>query len=68
MHQLNLGVDVQEEYQPDGGYIPRVMFADAQNKLKPDLYNPARADQYRYYYTSVEDVRFFEKHLFDSCP
>eukprot|EP00884_Botryococcus_braunii_P022689 jgi/Botrbrau1/9103/Bobra.0305s0010.1 len=45
-----------EDYQPDGGYIPRIMFADAQNTLKPELFNPARAEQYRYYYTSVEDI------------
>lgn len=47
---------MQEAYQPDGGYIPRVLFADAQNNLKPDISNPARPDQYKYYYTSVDDV------------
>jgi hypothetical protein len=54
--QLNACPDGQEEFQPDGGYIPRILFADAQNKLKPSLSNPGRADQYKYYYTSVGDV------------
>jgi hypothetical protein len=47
---------MQSEYQPDGGYIPRILFADPQNKLKPELSNPGRSDQYKYYYTSVDDV------------
>jgi len=36
---------VQAEYAPDGGYIPRVMFADATGKLAPLIKNPNASPQ-----------------------
>ena len=36
---------MQAEYAPDGGYIPRVMFADATGKLAPLIKNPNASPQ-----------------------
>nr|WP_255216074.1 thioredoxin family protein [Pseudenhygromyxa sp. WMMC2535] len=43
-------------YAPDGTYIPRVMFLDAQGKLDRELANPNRITRYRYFYTPQEDL------------
>lgn len=42
-------------YSPDGQYIPRVMFLDAQGKLDESLSNGARS-RFRYFYSPEEDL------------
>lgn len=43
-------------YAPDGQYIPRVMFLDAQGKLDESLSNRNRTQKFRYFYTPQEDL------------
>jgi protein-disulfide reductase (glutathione) len=43
-------------YAPDGQYIPRVMFLDANGKLDPELTNQNRTQRFRYFYTPQEDL------------
>ena len=47
---------LQEDYAPDGGYIPRILFAEPNGKLRPDLKNPASGKEYVYFYDSMEKV------------
>eukprot|EP00727_Mastigamoeba_balamuthi_P011941 m51a1_g737 hypothetical protein (172) ;mRNA; f:491384-492018 len=43
----------KKEHQPDGGYIPRVLFFDpATGEPRTDLYNKAGNPQYKFYYNS----------------
>lgn len=44
------------EFAPDGGYIPRILFAEPSGKLRPDIKNPASPAQYKYFYTSAAQV------------
>jgi thiol-disulfide isomerase/thioredoxin len=51
---------------PDGQYIPRILFFDAQGKLDPDLANPGRS-KFKYFYTAHDDLvammqRALERH------
>lgn len=48
---------VQEAFAPDGGYIPRILFAEPNGTLRPDLKNPANQKEYAYFYDSMEKVR-----------
>ncbi len=43
-------------YAPDGTYIPRVVFLDAEGKLDPELSNSNRTSKFRYFYTPQEDL------------
>lgn len=43
-------------YGPDGKYIPRVMFLDANGNVDQDLQNPNRRNRYSYFYTPQEDL------------
>lgn len=47
---------MQATYAPDGGYIPRVLFAEPGGKLRADIRNPGAGDKYTYFYTSVDQV------------
>ncbi|HEY0136279.1 MAG TPA: thioredoxin family protein [Nannocystis sp.] len=51
---------------PDGKYIPRILFFDAQGKLDPELANPTRS-KFKYFYTAHDDLaammqRALERH------
>ena len=51
---------------PDGQYIPRILFFDAQGKLDPELSNPTRK-RFKYFYTAHDDLgammqRALERH------
>ncbi len=48
---------VQAEFAPDGGYIPRIVFAEPNGTLRTDIKNPATPDQYAYFYQSVDQVK-----------
>ncbi|XP_035698993.1 thioredoxin domain-containing protein 12-like [Branchiostoma floridae] len=39
-----------EEYTPDGGYIPRILFMDPEGKVRRDIVNINGNPSYRYYY------------------
>ena len=43
------------EFKPDGGYIPRILFLDGKGNVVKDLVNKGR-DSYKYYYPSPNDV------------
>jgi protein-disulfide reductase (glutathione) len=43
-------------YGPDGSYIPRVMFLDADGNIDQRLQNPNRPGRFRYFYTPQEDL------------
>jgi protein-disulfide reductase (glutathione) len=44
-----------KEYQPDGGYIPRVIFSDSSGKVRPELHEGANP-QYKYYYSEATQI------------
>ncbi len=44
------------EFAPDGGYIPRILFAGADGKVQPDIINTSGNAQYKYYYPSVAPI------------
>ena len=50
-------VTLQEAFAPDGGYIPRILFAEPSGTLRPDLKNPANQKEYAYFYDSMDKVR-----------
>jgi protein-disulfide reductase (glutathione) len=55
---VNLDQDAQPEglrYGPDGQYIPRVLFLDAQGQLDATLSNPGRS-KYKYFYSHRDDL------------
>ena len=47
---------MQATYAPDGGYIPRILFAEPNGKVRADIRNPGAGDKYSYFYTSVDQV------------
>ena len=47
---------MQEAFAPDGGYIPRILFAEPSGTLRPDLKNPANQKEYAYFYDSMDKV------------
>jgi protein-disulfide reductase (glutathione) len=56
---VHVDQDVHPEatlYGPDGQYIPRVLFLDADGNVDQGLQNPNRPSRYRYFYTPEEDL------------
>eukprot|EP00026_Physarum_polycephalum_P018936 Phypoly_transcript_20728.p1 GENE.Phypoly_transcript_20728~~Phypoly_transcript_20728.p1 ORF type:complete len:156 (+),score=22.11 Phypoly_transcript_20728:169-636(+) len=46
-----------EEFKPDGGYIPRIFYLDpATQKVRTDIYNKAGSDKYKYFYSDASAV------------
>ena len=46
-----------EEYKPDGGYIPRVLFIDGvSGEVQTEIFNEDGNPQYKYFYTNAEQV------------
>ncbi|KAK9825893.1 hypothetical protein WJX81_002516 [Elliptochloris bilobata] len=45
------------DYAPDGGYIPRIMFADWTGRLTPEIKNPGASPQYGYFYQSCAEIK-----------
>lgn len=46
---------LQSDYKPDGGYIPRILFAEASRRLRPDVKN-VKNPKHAYFYRNVEEV------------
>lgn len=44
------------DYKPDGGYIPRILFAEASRRLRPDVKN-VKNPKHAYFYRNVEEVK-----------
>lgn len=42
----------QPEYEPDGAYVPRILFTDADGQVRPDIFNVDGNMEYKYYYAN----------------
>ena len=40
----------------DGGYIPRIIFLDANGNIRPEFSNKRRAEKYKYFYPSSDEI------------
>ena len=50
---VNAGDDDEpkdSQFAPDGGYVPRILFADSSGNVDTSVVNGDRADRYRYFY------------------
>jgi protein-disulfide reductase (glutathione) len=57
--KINLQDDEEpssKDYQPDGGYIPRIFFVDPTGKVRSEIINKLGSPKYKYYYSSAEQV------------
>eukprot|EP00754_Rhynchopus_humris_P035201 Rhum_TRINITY_DN16747_c0_g1::Rhum_TRINITY_DN16747_c0_g1_i1::g.164242::m.164242/K05360/TXNDC12; protein-disulfide reductase (glutathione) len=48
-HDDDAGCD-DEKFSPDGGYIPRILFATSQGEVKNEIQAPDGNAQYKYFY------------------
>ena len=48
---------MQKDYQPDGAYIPRLLYAQPDGTLRPDIKNPKALEKYGYFYSDASQVR-----------
>ena len=51
-----------EDFAPDGRYIPRILFIDRTGKVRKDIYNEA-VTQYKYYYSDANKGTKSQKFL-----
>ncbi|KAJ8305289.1 hypothetical protein KUTeg_015834 [Tegillarca granosa] len=45
-----------DQYTPDGGYIPRVLFLDPKGKVRKEFTNKDGNQQYKYYYPMADQI------------
>ncbi|XP_050719235.1 thioredoxin domain-containing protein 12-like [Eriocheir sinensis] len=46
------------KYEPDGGYIPRILFLDSKGDVRQEIYNKKGKPQYKFFY--FDDVSVVE--------
>lgn len=48
----------QARFQPDGTYVPRILFFTSDGKFMKDIYNrhPKADDKYKYFYSSTSQI------------
>lgn len=44
------------DFAPDGGYIPRIIFINANGKVMKEIYNEGGNKSYKYYYSNADDI------------
>eukprot|EP00300_Choanocystis_sp_HF-7_P023276 c2333_g1_i1.p3 GENE.c2333_g1_i1~~c2333_g1_i1.p3 ORF type:complete len:181 (+),score=36.19 c2333_g1_i1:25-543(+) len=54
-----------EEFAPDGGYIPRILFLSPDGTVQPQVVNAAANPKYKYYYPTAESIAVTMKSLVD---
>ncbi|KAG0719464.1 Thioredoxin domain-containing protein 12 [Chionoecetes opilio] len=51
----------ESKYEPDGGYIPRILFLDSKGEVQSEIYNKNGNPQYKFFYyddtSVVESMR-----------
>jgi protein-disulfide reductase (glutathione) len=45
-----------EQYSPDGGYVPRILFIEPTGKVRTDFFNVEGNPSYKYFYSDTESV------------
>lgn len=45
-----------DQFSPDGGYIPRILFLDPTGKVRSEITNKNGNPNYKYFYSSAEQV------------
>mmetsp|Transcript_39018 Transcript_39018/g.98817 ORF Transcript_39018/g.98817 Transcript_39018/m.98817 type:complete len:166 (+) Transcript_39018:185-682(+) len=54
---VNVGEDVSDKkFSPDGGYIPRILYAEPDGDLRSDVTNKMGNPKYGYFYSSAWEV------------
>ncbi|PNF40049.1 Thioredoxin domain-containing protein 12 [Cryptotermes secundus] len=46
----------EEQYSPDGGYIPRILFIEPAGKVRTDFFNEDGNASYKYFYSNADSV------------
>ena len=54
-HDDDAGCD-DEKFTPDGGYIPRILFATSQGEVKNEIQAPDGNAQYKYFYHDTAQI------------
>lgn len=51
-------IPVQDEarFQPDGTYVPRILFFSPDGEFMKDIYNPKADDKCKYFYSSTSQI------------
>uniref|UniRef100_A0A0P4WF03 Thioredoxin domain-containing protein 12 n=1 Tax=Scylla olivacea TaxID=85551 RepID=A0A0P4WF03_SCYOL len=46
----------ESKYEPDGGYIPRILFIDSKGDVRPEIYNKNGNPEYKFFYHDDKSV------------
>ncbi|TKC49988.1 hypothetical protein EI555_010470, partial [Monodon monoceros] len=56
-----------EDFSPDGGYIPRILFLDPSGKVRPEIINESGNPSYKYFYVSAEQGMVMLREKREGC-